>query len=92
MKVCPNLERKILIQLKDGNPTKFANGMINFKKCKLVANVIQEINTYQQKPYNLSVVQSVQDFLEASIEQAQSLDDKKLYDLSLIAEPRANTK
>jgi len=74
--------------IEDGNPTKFANGMINFKKCRLVAGVILEIQQYQQKPYNLSNAQSIQDFLSQSIEEVQSLDDKALYELSLVAEPR----
>jgi len=74
--------------IEDGNPTKFANGMINFKKCRLVAGVILEIQQYQQKPYNLSNSQPIQDFLTQSIEEVQTLDDKALYELSLVAEPR----
>jgi len=74
--------------IEDGNPTRFANGMINFKKCRLVAGVILEIQQYQQKPYNLSSNQQIHDFLSQSIEEVQSLDDKALYELSLVAEPR----
>jgi len=74
--------------IEDGNPDKFSNGLINFKKCRLVAGEIEEIQQYQQKPYNLNQVDVIQLFLTKCIEDAQSLDEKQLYDLSLISEPR----
>jgi len=77
--------------IEDGNPTKFVNGMINFKKCRLVASVILEIQQYQQKPYNLSPSQVIQDFLSQSMQEIQALDDKVLFELSLVAEPRSPT-
>jgi len=77
--------------IEDGNPTKFANGFVNFKKCRLVAGVIMEIQVYQMKPYNLTSVPQLQEFLDKSIEEVQTLDDKGLYELSLLAEPRAKS-
>jgi son of sevenless-like protein len=74
--------------IEDGNPSKFASGLINFKKCRLIASVIMELQQYQQKPYNLNQCQPVFDYLQKSQDAANLLDDKKLYELSLIAEPR----
>lgn len=74
--------------IEDGNPSKFSTGLINFKKCKLIASVISELQQYQQKPYNLNQVSSIYDHILKSQEAASLLDDKKLYELSLLAEPR----
>lgn len=75
--------------IEDGNPDKFSNGLNNFKKCRLVAAVILEIQQYQQKPYNLTGVPSIEEFLQKDMADAQSFDEKQLYELSLAAEPRA---
>lgn len=74
--------------IEDGNPSKFASGLINFKKCRLTAAVITELQQYQQKPYNLTQVQPVFEFLEESQKEAAKFDEKKLYELSLESEPR----
>jgi len=74
--------------IEDGNPDKFSNGLINFKKCRLIAGVIEEIQQYQQKPYNLSLVPMIADTVKKLIEDAQCVDDRKLYELSMQAEPR----
>jgi len=74
--------------IEDGNASKFATGLINFKKCRLIAGVITELQQYQQKPYNLNKSDGVFDHLQKSQELASQLDDKKLYELSLQAEPR----
>jgi RasGEF domain len=75
--------------IEDGNPSKFASGLINFKKCRLIASVISEIQQYQQKPYNLTAVQPVYDFLQSTLPDPKDYSDKRLYELSLAAEPRA---
>jgi len=74
--------------IEDGNPSKFSTGLINFKKCRLVASVIVEIQQYQQKPYNLNIVPLVADALQKSLEEAAQMEEKMLYDTSLSAEPR----
>jgi len=74
--------------IEDGNPDKFSNGLINFKKCRLTASVIVEIQQYQQKPYNLNSVGMVADPLKKWIDEAQALDDRTLFEMSLKAEPR----
>jgi len=73
--------------IEDGNPDKFSTGLINFKKCRLVASVILEIQQYQQKPYNLQGATSLEEWIFKDQLENQ-LDEKQLYDSSLLAEPR----
>jgi hypothetical protein len=61
----------------------------NFKKCRLIASVITELQQYQQKPYNLTHCAAVYDWLVKSQQDAAPFcDEKKLYELSLESEPR----
>jgi len=75
--------------IEEGNPSKFSSGLINYKKCRMISNVIMEIQQYQQKPYNLREASTLQEWLNQRVRAADQLDDKKLYELSLLAEPRA---
>jgi len=75
--------------LDDGNPTKLSNGFVNFKKCLMFAKSIEEIQRYQQKPYNLSPVAQIQEFLVKAREEAREFSMDDLYSLSLQVEPRA---
>jgi len=59
-------------------------GYINMFKCRKVAEVIQEIQQYQQKPYNLKPVESVQNY----IREIEILNERLSFKLSLKAEPR----
>jgi hypothetical protein len=76
--------------IEEGNKDKLANGFVNWKKCRLIAGVITEIQQYQTVPYNLLACNPIQEFFEAALVEMDTIgvDDKKLYDLSLIAEPR----
>ncbi|PRP81579.1 hypothetical protein PROFUN_01086 [Planoprotostelium fungivorum] len=75
--------------IEEGNPDKFsATGFINFKKCRMIAEVIVLIQQYQQKPYNLLKCQPVTDFLKKEFEAATKMEDKQMYERSLQAEPR----
>jgi len=76
--------------IEEGNPSKLSNGFINWKKCRLTASVITEIQQYQTVPYNLTIHQPVQTFYQNCLMEIETVDDKKLFDLSLIAEPRDN--
>lgn len=60
------------------------NGHINFFKRRLVAEVIKEIQQYQQTPYNLVAALQLQDF----INETRLLDEKEAFKLSLQIEPR----
>jgi len=52
-----------LVFIEDGHKILLENGDILFKKCYLVAKVIQEVQQYQQTPYNLQVVDSIRDLV-----------------------------
>jgi len=74
--------------IEEGNPDKFSNGLWNFKKCRMVADVITELQQYQQKPYNLKVDTNITTYLLNLQQQSSTTDEKKLYAMSLEAEPR----
>jgi len=72
--------------IQDGNPDFTSDSLINFYKRQLVSEVIREIQTYQQEPYNFSRVTAVCDLLEGV--QDEILEENHLYSLSLAIEPR----
>ena len=69
--------------IEDGNPDRL-NDMINFVKRRKVANVIRQIQQYQQTPYSLETV----DQLRAMITHLPHLMDDQLYSESLLRETR----
>lgn len=78
----------MLTFIQDGNKDFISKetGIINFGKRQKTAEVIREIQSYQAKQYNLSVVDQVQAFIEQSL---TSVDEKADYwDKSLSVEPR----
>ncbi|KAL6053479.1 RasGEF domain containing protein [Balamuthia mandrillaris] len=58
--------------------------LINMKKRKLVYTVISKLQTFQDVPYHLVPVEFIQDLLRA----LPNSEDKELYELSLVREPR----
>lgn len=66
------------------NKTHLENGMVNVFKCRKVADVISEIQQYQQKPYNLKPVESIQQL----IHKADVISERLAFKLSLKIEPR----
>jgi len=76
--------------IEEGNPDKFSTtGLINFKKCRMIAEVIVLIQQYQQKPYNLVKCEKVTKLLNQEFARALAMDERELYEQSLKAEPRA---
>ncbi|KAJ3103476.1 hypothetical protein HDU97_010059 [Phlyctochytrium planicorne] len=74
--------------IEDGSPN-FLKGhetMINFSKRMKTAEVIREIQQYQNVPYQLTPVQELQEFLKQSF--METADETDLYNMSLILEPR----
>ncbi|KAG2382126.1 hypothetical protein C9374_005918 [Naegleria lovaniensis] len=69
--------------IEDGNPN-ILNDKINFIKRRKLALLIRDIQTYQQTPYSLQSVPELQERLKA----ITSIDDEKLFKLSLEFEPR----
>eukprot|EP00027_Filamoeba_sp_ATCC50430_P001473 CAMPEP_0168550490 /NCGR_PEP_ID=MMETSP0413-20121227/5669_1 /TAXON_ID=136452 /ORGANISM="Filamoeba nolandi, Strain NC-AS-23-1" /LENGTH=481 /DNA_ID=CAMNT_0008580957 /DNA_START=30 /DNA_END=1472 /DNA_ORIENTATION=- len=56
-----------LVFVEEGNPDYLDTGLVNFSKCKLVADVIKNIQRFQRKPYNLRPVPQIQDLFNAHI-------------------------
>ncbi len=69
--------------MEDGNPDKVDN-LINFGKRELVYRVIEEVHQYQLTAYNFERQEPIYTFLR----ELPSLDEKDLFDLSLVREPR----
>ncbi|EFA76027.1 Ras guanine nucleotide exchange factor [Heterostelium album PN500] len=67
-----------------GNPDKLENGFVNFFKCRMVAEVIKEIQQYQQQPYNLAPVPEIATYLQTH----KNVSESDCFKLSLTAEPR----
>jgi hypothetical protein len=74
--------------IEDGNTNnlKSNNKLINFSKQTKTAEVIREIQQYQNQPYNLNPVKEVCDFILKCLNE--TVDETTLYDMSLILEPR----
>eukprot|EP01132_Coremiostelium_polycephalum_P007683 gene7683-9451_t len=73
--------------IEEGNPDKLENGFINFFKCRMVAEVIKEIQQYQQQPYNLISVPEV----TSTLLNHKIVSESECFKLSLIAEPRESS-
>lgn len=74
--------------IEDGNTNnlKSNNQLINFSKQTKTAEVIREIQQYQNQPYNLNPVKEISDFILKCLNE--TVDETTLYDMSLILEPR----
>lgn len=70
--------------IEEGNQDFLENGYINFFKRRMIAEVIKEIQQYQQAPYNLQHVPS----LQKSLTNHKQLSDNDLFQRSLASEPR----
>jgi len=71
--------------IEDGNSDTLENGYVNFEKCTMVANAILNMKQFQDSPYNLAPIERVQQWISTW----ESKTEKEIFDLSLIAEPRA---
>jgi len=74
--------------IEDGNTNnlKSNNQLINFSKQTKTAEVIREIQQYQNQPYNLSPVKEISEYILKCLND--TVDETALYDMSLILEPR----
>ena len=68
--------------IEDGNPD-YIQGLINYRKREFVFNVIREIQQYQQQAYKDELV-----YIGHFLTELPSNSEEKLYNLSLIREPR----
>jgi len=70
--------------IEDGNPDFINGNLINFTKRRRVAQVIREVQQYQQTPYALHEAPEIKNYLLG----VQGMDEKTAYEFSLLAEPR----
>eukprot|EP01080_Neovahlkampfia_damariscottae_P010788 gene10788-3405_t len=63
----------------------FVNDKINFTKVQRVSNIIRNLKTYQQTPYDIHLIECIQNHFD---EIDFRLDEEDMYELSLLREPR----
>lgn len=68
----------------ESNPETI-DGLINFRRSRIVYSIISRIQYFQQKPYRLQGVHQIQEFL---ISLTPRLGEKELYKRSGMVEPR----
>jgi len=78
----------VLTFIQDGNKDMLVKegNLINFNKRQKAAEVIREIKKYQSKPYNLSEIPVVQDYIERSLLALETPPD--FWEQSMVLEPR----
>ncbi|KAJ5948701.1 hypothetical protein N7454_002008 [Penicillium verhagenii] len=72
--------------IEDGIPSLTPSELINFNKRAKTAEVIRDIQQYQNVPYLLSPVPELQDYILSNLQAAGDVHD--MYDRSLEIEPR----
>ena len=72
-----------LVFIEDGNKL-WVQDQIHFYKCYMVAEIIQQIQQYQQTPYNLTPVKPIKDFLR----NIKPLSEDDCWNLSLVIKPQ----
>ncbi|OMH81656.1 Cell division control protein 25 [Zancudomyces culisetae] len=66
--------------------------MINFSKYTRAVSIIQSVQTFQV-PYNLTMITEIVEYLQFSLNLAEShWDDEKYYQRSLLLEPKSSNK
>jgi len=80
----------VLTFIQDGNKNMIQGDIINFSKRDRFAEVIREIKHYQSKPYNLTAIPSVQNYIDESLSALGNTADlsDRAWNLSLEREPR----
>jgi son of sevenless len=72
--------------IEDGIPSHTPSDLINFNKRAKTAEVIRDIQQYQNVPYQLQPVPELQDYILSNMQTAG--DVHEMYDRSLEVEPR----
>ena len=65
------------------------DALINFSKHRRVAQVIAQVQKFQEHDYALEVVPELRDFL-SKLGGASSVSDKELYAMSCLCEPKVS--
>jgi len=77
-----------IIYIEDGNQDVIDGYLINFHKKRLIIKNVLSFNLMQTTPYNFSRVDRIQDFIQESINNLESVNDDILFEMSLQVEPR----
>lgn len=85
--MCRGVYLTDLTFIEEGNPNYVGN-RINFAKQLYIFRVISVIQAYQKFPYNLTPVESIQQFWQSAAKKPEN----ELYKLSLEREPRGATR
>lgn len=72
--------------IEDGIPSHTPSDLINFNKRAKTAEVIRDIQQYQNVPYQLQAVPELQDYILSNMQAAG--DVHEMYERSLEVEPR----
>lgn len=72
--------------IEDGIPSHTPSDLINFNKRAKTAEVIRDIQQYQNVPYQLQAVHDLQEYILSNMQAAG--DVHEMYDRSLEVEPR----
>jgi hypothetical protein len=67
----------------DGNPDKVDN-LINFYKFQSLHKVIQQLQLYQQHPFNFTAIPQIRSWLQ----EQTVMTEEEMYNISLQIEPR----
>jgi len=73
-----------LVFAEEGSKSILENKHIHFRKCFVVAEIIQEIKRYQQTQYNLQKVELLQEWLLAA---PGSMNEEECYQMSISHQP-----
>ncbi len=91
LRYCSNMVD--LTFMDDGSPNflpspKEGKDLINFAKRRLIAVVLAQVQQFQLQSYNLQPVHQILTLLKTDRLRQQKLEDKEIWKLSLIHEPR----
>jgi hypothetical protein len=75
--------------IEDGNPDFISPSVVNFRKRRLLADVLQLVQRLQAVPYNYVPAPATDSFVENQL--GISHDVKRLFELSLLREPRVQS-
>ncbi|KAI0051128.1 ras GEF [Auriscalpium vulgare] len=76
--------------IQDGAPNNVAGGLVNFRKRQKAAEVIEEIQKWQSKPFNFAKVDTIYDYILDCLAKFNDIPDVSdlFWNLSLEREPR----
>ena len=72
-----------LVMLDEGNPDFVKGNLINWAKRSLAASIIQKVQAFQQKRFNISVIVQINEWLK----DISTFSDEQLFHLSQSLEP-----